>query len=191
MNDPPKSTWEEIAAARGTTVTPGSAAQAVSRFRAPVKGVNGQVSFDGTFVTIYRKGFVARGTVGKGEKRIPLASITAVQWKPAAMVNGFIQFTVPGGNEGRSTFGRQTTDATKDENSIVFNRSQMSTFAGLREAIESAIAARFESRDDHRSAPEPGTVSTADELTKLASLHAQGVLTAEEFSAAKARLLGL
>jgi hypothetical protein len=30
------------------------------------------------FVTINRKGFVARATIGKGEKRIPLVSIDAV-----------------------------------------------------------------------------------------------------------------
>ena len=36
-------------------------------------------------------------TAGKGEKRIPAASITAVQWKqPGAMVRGFIQFTMAG-----------------------------------------------------------------------------------------------
>ncbi len=34
------------------------------------KGYNGQASFDGRFITITRKGFVARGSVGKGEKRI-------------------------------------------------------------------------------------------------------------------------
>jgi len=65
-----------------------------------VQGRNGVVSFDGPFVTINRKGFVARATVGKGEKRIPVGSISAVQLKPAGpMMNAFIQFTMPGGNE--------------------------------------------------------------------------------------------
>ena len=45
------------------------------------KGHNGQVAFDGDFVTINRKGFFARTSVGKGDKRIPVASIAAVQWK--------------------------------------------------------------------------------------------------------------
>ena len=44
-----------------------------------VKGVNGQVSFDGDFVTIKREGFAARATIGKGDKRLPVSSITAVQ----------------------------------------------------------------------------------------------------------------
>jgi hypothetical protein len=36
----------------------------------------------------------------------------------------------------------------------------------------------------------PSNVSVADELTKLAGLHDSGVLTNEEFSAQKAKLLG-
>jgi hypothetical protein len=74
------------------------------------EGWGGQVWFDGLVVTIQRKGFVARATVGKGEKRIPISSIVAVQWKPAGVVNGFIQFTIAGGNEARSRFGRQSMD---------------------------------------------------------------------------------
>ena len=61
-------------------------------------GINGQITFDGDYVTINRKGMMARATVGKGEKRIPISSITAVQWKPPSkLIRGFIQFTVPGG----------------------------------------------------------------------------------------------
>ena len=40
------------------------------------------------------------------------------------------------------------------------------------------------------NAPAGTAPSTADELMKLGDLHAKGVLSAEEFSAAKARLLG-
>jgi len=44
------------------------------------------------------------------------------------MLNGFIQFSVPGGNEARSKFGSQTMDAVKDENSVVFTRKQQAGF---------------------------------------------------------------
>jgi uncharacterized protein DUF4429 len=108
---------------------------------ATADGHTGQVSFDGVFVTITRKGFRARATVGKGEKRIPLSSIDAVQSKPAGPVtNGLIQFTVPGGNERRSGFGHQTSSAVGDENSVVFTRKQMPAFEVLRKAVEQAIA---------------------------------------------------
>jgi len=153
-----------------------------------VSGHGGQVTFDGDFVTILRKGFLARATVGKGEKRIPLASITAVQWKPAgAMTNGFIQFTVPGGNETRSRFGSQTSSASQDENSVVFTKAQMPDFDKLRSAIEQAISQRNRGGGPAvASAP-----SAADQLAQLAQLHQSGALSDTEFAAAKARLLGL
>lgn len=106
------------------------------------KGHNGQVSFDGRMVTISRKGLLGRASVGKGEKRIPLTSITAVQWKPAGPVmNGYIQFSLPGGNEGRARFGSQTKDAGHDENSVIFTRRQMASFQRLRTAVEDALVA--------------------------------------------------
>ncbi|MDQ6933911.1 MAG: DUF4429 domain-containing protein [Actinomycetota bacterium] len=93
------------------------------------KGHNGTVTFDGTFVTISRKGFLARASVGKGDKRIPVGSITSVQWKPpGAAVNGFIAFSLGGGNERQSRFGHQTAGAAHDENSVIVRRSQEATF---------------------------------------------------------------
>ena len=149
------------------------------------RGRNGQVQFDGEFVTITRKGFLARSGVGKGDKRIPLSQIAGGHWKPAGFaVNGFIRFTVPGGIEVRSRFGLQTFSATKDENSVIFTNKQQQSFAELREAVENAIAARGQV-----SAP-MSAGSVADELAKLQSLLDQGVLSPEEFSQQKARLLG-
>jgi hypothetical protein len=76
-----------------------------------VKGHTGTIRFDGRMITIVRKGVLARTTVGKGEKQIPLAHVTAVQFKPAGlMVNGYIAFTVGGGVEGdRSSAAKHTT----------------------------------------------------------------------------------
>jgi uncharacterized protein DUF4429/putative oligomerization/nucleic acid binding protein len=151
------------------------------------KGHNGQVTFDGEFVTIHRKGGLARMSVGKGEKRIPIGSITAVQWKePGPMVNGYMRFTVMGGVEQRSRFGKQTTDAAKDENAVVVTRKHKDEFLALRDAVEQAIAARAQGAP---SSPAPPS-STADELKKLAELHDAGVLSDEEFAQQKAKLLG-
>ncbi|MFE2228634.1 DUF4429 domain-containing protein [Streptomyces kronopolitis] len=151
------------------------------------KGHGGQVQFDGQYLTITRKGFLARATVGKGEKRLHISQITAVQWKPAgAFVNGFIQFTVPGGNERRSAFGSQTSSAAHDENSIVFTKQQQSEFEKLRQALDQSISVQHAPR----MAVAPGAASVADELTKLAALRDQGVLSPAEFEQQKARLLG-
>ncbi|HYY11905.1 MAG TPA: DUF4429 domain-containing protein [Kineosporiaceae bacterium] len=109
----------------------------------PIKGHNGQISFDGAWVTITRKGFLGRASIGKGEKRIPIGSITAVQWKPpGAVMNGFIAFSLAGGVEKQSRFGSQTSDASRDENTVLVTKSQEQSFLDLRAVIENAIAAR-------------------------------------------------
>lgn len=150
-----------------------------------VRGHNGTVVLDRDFVTITRTGFLARATLGKGEKRIPVASITAVQWKPAGpMVNGFIQFTLGGGNESRSKFGSQTTNAVKDENSVIFLKKQMPEFEVLRAAIEDAIAER------HRpNVMTPVVPDHLAQLTQLAALRDAGVVSEGEFAATKAQIL--
>jgi hypothetical protein len=154
-----------------------------------VKGHNGQIQFDGEYVTITRKGVLGRMSVGKGEKRFHISQISSVQWKPAGpFVNGFIAFSAAGGTERRSKFGSQTTSAVNDENSVLFMRGrQQAAFAELRAAIEQAIAA-------HHAGPAQALgselTSTVDELSKLANLHKQGVITDAEFEAAKNRILG-
>jgi hypothetical protein len=105
-------------------------------------GHTGTVHFDGAFVTIERSGFKARATVGKGEKRIPLGSITAVQFQDAGRVgNGHIAFSLLGAVETTSG-GRQGLAAVRDPNAVVFTRKQAAEFAALRAAIEQGIAAR-------------------------------------------------
>lgn len=149
-------------------------------------GYGGTVSFDGHFVTIRRKG-LGRLVVGKGEKRIPLGSITSVQLKPAGPVmNGFIQFSLPGGLERRSSFGKQTFDASKDENSLIFTRKQQPQFEALRAEIEAAIVAM----SAPRVVQSPTGTGLADQLAQLAQLRSSGALSEQEFLAAKARLLG-
>lgn len=151
------------------------------------KGKTGRIEFDGQYVTIHRESFLARTSVGKGQKRLHIASVTAVQWKPAGLVNGFIQFTVPGGNERRSKFGSQTNDAARDENSVVFTKKQQPAFEAVRKAVDAAISAQ------HAPAAPAAPVSAAsmaDELAKLAALVQSGAITQQEFQQAKAKLLG-
>ena len=150
-----------------------------------VNGYNGTAMFDGHFLHITRKGALARGSVGKGNKSIPIGSVTAVQWKePGAMVNGFIQFSLTGGNELRSKFGKQTINAVGDENSIILRKGKSEEMAELRTAVMEAIR--------NRDLPQTAVVnqsSTADEILKLVALRDAGALSNEEFEAQKARLL--
>lgn len=144
-------------------------------------GQGGQMRFDGQYVTITREGFLARATHGRGDKKIPLTAISAVQWKPAGLTNGFIQLSI-GGADRQAAKGGRTMNAAKDENSVVFTKKQQPQFEALRAALEQAIASQH--------APAAPAPSVADELAKLAELHQQGVLSDQEFAAQKARLLG-
>lgn len=105
-----------------------------------VKGhAGGQVTFDGGIVEISKKGLAAF-VGGSGAKRIPVRSISAIQVKsPGILSNGFIQFTISGGNEVRAQFGRQTFDAGADENSVLFTKKQEPEFLKLRDAIEATM----------------------------------------------------
>lgn len=151
-------------------------------------GVGGYAAFDGDFVTIQHVG-LARGVVGKGVKRIPLSSVTAVQIKPAgALVNGFIQFTIPGGNERRSAFGSQTRDAASDENSVVFARADEAAFLRLRELIEAAMLQG--SQRGAGAVPEAAQPDVIAQLVQLGQLRDAGVVTEEEFTAKKTEMLG-
>jgi len=99
----------------------------------------GRVSFDGRFVEIVKKG-MAGLTGATGAKRIPVRSITAIQLKPAGrMTNGFIQFTISGGNERTARTGSATFNAANDENSVIFTRKQQGEFEALQRAIEDAM----------------------------------------------------
>ena len=148
-----------------------------------VKGHNGQIAFDGQYVTITRRGILGRMSVGKGEKRFHIGQISSVQWKPAGpFVNGFIQFATAGGNERRSKFGSQTSSAVHDENSVLFTIKQRAAFEELRKHVEAAIAA-------HHSGAASPPASAADEISKLAALRDQGAITDAEFQQQKQRLL--
>jgi hypothetical protein len=155
-----------------------------------VKGHGGTiVRFDGNTITIIRQGLLARATTGKGKKDLPLAHITGVQFKPAGpLVNGFIQFTIDGGNEKQSAFGRQTTDAVKDENSAIFTSKQRAGFEALRDEVRAALAQFHE-----RPAPSTDANVATDipgQIQELARLRDAGVLTDVEFNAKRIELLG-
>jgi Domain of unknown function (DUF4429)/Short C-terminal domain len=145
-----------------------------------IKGVNGQIMIEGDWLTIERKGFFGRVGHSKGDRRIPLASITAVQVRPAgSFANGFIRFTVPGSPELRG--GLQ--NASKDENAVIFRKSQAKEFEQLRAEVEQYIASH------HQGSARAGEPDIPAQIEKLGQLRDQGLITADEFEAKKADLL--
>ena len=125
-------------------------------------------------------GFLNKGM--KGKKEIPFASIIAVQFKEAgAVFSGYLQFTIPGGNESKGGL----MAATKDENTFMFAKKENNAPAAqIKKYIDAAIRAS--------RAPQAATraASLPEELQALAQLKAQGVLSEQEFEAAKRKLIG-
>lgn len=145
------------------------------------------VEFDGQWVTITRHG-AQRITHGRGEKRLHIGQISAVQLKPPAMLtNGFIQFTISGGQERQAAKGGRTMQAAQDENSVIFTKKTYGEFQQLRQAVEDAIARIHMPQQ----APAPVAPSgSAEQIAQLWQLHQQGALTQQEFEQQKAQLLG-
>ena len=142
-------------------------------------GSNGDIWLLEDGIVIRRKGFANVLTQGlQGEKRLPFATITAVQLRPAgAVMAGLIQFTLKGGRE----FQGGMLEATKDENAVMFTRPQQAAFEKVRDGVLAAIL---------KGAPTMlGASSIADEIAKLADLVDRGFLTREEFETQKTAVL--
>lgn len=99
------------------------------------------VNFDGRFVTISRGGW--RSVLGgKGERRIPLSSITMVNWKdPGPMMQGFIHFATAGSPASDSK-AVSTAKMTNNADAVFFTKKHAESFAAVRAAVEDALAER-------------------------------------------------
>lgn len=143
----------------------------------------GTVELTGTGLVLRHKGVLSALSQGiKGEKRIPFASITSVQFKDAGLTTGYIQFGVLGGKESRGG----VWDAARDENTILFTKEASAEFKRLRDLVEQRLGAH-KTAAGAAAAP---AISVSEELTRLADLRDRGVLTDEEFLEQKKRLLG-
>lgn len=119
----------------------------------------------------------------KSEKTIPMRSIGAVQWKEPGLLSGYVQIAYSGSSENKGG----TFDAATDENTVMFAKRDAPAFARIRDLIQAQVIRG----PTPASAPVVKTpTSVADELSKLAALRDQGVLTEDEFAAQKARILG-
>ncbi|UOY92913.1 SHOCT domain-containing protein [Ectobacillus sp. JY-23] len=144
-------------------------------------GVNGQLELVGNKIIIKRKGVLAKMTQGlKGDKEILVKQISSIQFKPANLfTNGYIQFAFSGGKENKGGL----MDATKDENTIMFNKKQQPLFEQIKVAIEQKID------ESHAPTIVQNTVDVAEQIKKLADLRDSGILTDEEFNSKKKQLL--
>lgn len=102
-----------------------------------VQGTGGEITLKSKRVIISRKGLLGKAVHGyKGDKEIPLKNITAVQFKlPGSVTNGYIQFSLLGGNESRGG----AFDAAGDENTVMFTKNQESDFKEIKRFIDAFI----------------------------------------------------
>ena len=144
------------------------------------KGSNGVITIDGDWLTIDRKGFRRTGH-SEEVRRIPLASITAVQLHYARVfTDGFIRFTVAGSPEFRGDL----QNAVRDENAVTYRRRHAKGFNMIRAAVEQYISA-------HRGGAQSGVgePDIPEQIKELDELRDQKLITDEEFEAKKAQLL--
>lgn len=150
------------------------------------KGRNGEVILTDKVVVIGREGIwqkMMSGSYTKGNKIIHYKSITGVQFKEPGMMEGYIQFTIPGGIESKGG----VFSASHDENTVTispFSKSQLNDFRKIRDIVEEKIHAT------NIAAPQfVSTLSIADELNKLAALKKDGSITDEEYAQLKGQLI--
>jgi len=148
-----------------------------------LNGVNGQLELYTDKVIIKRKGALAKMTQGffKGEKTIYLKQITGIQIKWAGtFINGYIQFTVPGGIENK----KGIMDATKDENTVVFAKKNNELVNNIKEKIEEIQQQTLKGQLIKQLSP-------ADEIIKYKELFDVGAITENEFNTKKKQLLNI
>ena len=148
-----------------------------------MKGVQDQLEVFENKVTITPKGILGFMNKGlKGTKTIPFSSISAIQFKEAgAVFSGYLQFTIPGGNESKGG----VFSAASDENTFMFAEKKNNALAiQIKEYIETKV----QELHSPRNTQSQSATSLSDEIQKLASLRDSGVLSDQEFQTAKSRL---
>ncbi|WIB42678.1 DUF4429 domain-containing protein [Curtobacterium sp. MCLR17_058] len=142
----------------------------------------GVISFDGDYITIQPKG-IASTLAGKKAVRIPLRSVNYIQFESAGRIaEGFFCVNV-GQQDHRGTLTQPAMlEARHDPNALLFGRSAEKEFAALRDEVESAIA--------RPTAAASGKIASGPEqISQLAELRDQGILSVAEFEAKKKEIL--
>lgn len=144
------------------------------------KGSSATVTFDGTTITIKRT-WKAQG--GSGTGTYPVANLSGVELTMPSITSMTGRFTLVTGGGVQRRRDQGFGSARRDPLTVQFGAKHKAEFEALADAVRAAIAAPA-------AAAATGSTSLADQLAQLGRLRADGVLSDEEFAAAKARLLG-
>ncbi|MFG1700445.1 DUF4429 domain-containing protein [Nonomuraea sp. NPDC049309] len=145
---------------------------------------DGTVTFDGERIRLEWTGWASSDKEKLGPQEFPLADVTGVEWKPqSGMGYGSLRFRLKGGGPGLAP--------DKDPRCVSWG---VQRYGGTTALVAAAVLARLP-----RNVPEPQPLSAppADDvhdavlrrLAELGRLHQSGVLTDEEFAAAKQAMI--
>jgi hypothetical protein len=108
--------------------------------------------------------------------------MTAVQFRPAGLLSGYLQFSVLGGNEARGG----VFQAAGDENTIMFTKKEQ----GKAEQIKGLVEGKIRQSQVSKSAPVQMVKSAAEQIKEFKELLDMGAISQEEFDLKKSQLLG-
>lgn len=145
-------------------------------------GTDGEIVFDGQFVTIKHKW---NAKAGRGESRYPIGAVMGVEVKPG-FITSIFTLVVSGGVQRGDAKGNRRGDPL----SVEGGKGNLPGFHAMRDRILNAVADRDRPAFVPAQAAPTAPQDLGDQLAKLAELRASGALTADEFGNAKARLLG-
>ena len=99
------------------------------------KGLMSKITFDGKFVTITR-GLL--NPLGKGQTRIPITSISSIEWRAPGLQSGFLRFNVAQGLSRKPKLDR-AKDAVRDDHAVMSTSSHSQGLLELKEMIEAVL----------------------------------------------------
>lgn len=151
--------------------------------RMKIVSINNELELSGENIFIRKHGVAHAMAAGlTGERMIPISTLTAIQlklgvwWSP-----GFILFSYA----GSKPFMGGIVEATQDPDAFIFQKElndEVSAFKAKAEKI-------LQDSKQRASASPNSSETLTNELRRLAELKQQGILSQEEFEAAKKKLL--
>ena len=150
-----------------------------------IEGTDGSITFDGHYVTIKHSWL---SNSGRGEAQFPLGAISGVNVKNG-MLLAAVTVVVAGGGTPRKGKDPFTVNGCTKPDAAAFRDLLVAARASVDAAPGPAPVPVPAPQDDPAPAA-PETAGLVEQLQQLAALHAQGMLTAEEFGIAKAKLIG-
>lgn len=142
-------------------------------------------------VLIIKGGLASQALFGQKVKSYPFDAITSVEVSAGALI-GRIQISVPGTSEGAGRSAGPWATAQM-ENVVQISRAMLPQAREIANFIEDKVAAAKRPTvvvaQVPAATPLPGGPSLVEQLKQLGELRDAGVLSADEFDAAKAKLL--